>query len=82
MVYNGLLYVQFMQLLYQHHKDTLYWKYKCDYATNIIFAKQHSPPLPHKFLVFHGVQLHQHFVRWMANIGKNFLGFIDSMHTI
>ena len=84
----GLLYVQFMQLLYQYHrdkprrKDTPHRKHKCDHQPYVMFAQQHSSPLPKRFLVFSGVQLHQHFVGWLAKTGKHFIGFMDSMHKI
>ena len=84
----GLLYVQFMQVLYQHCRDTprrkekSHRKHNCNNQPYLMFAKQHSILILKSFLVFRGVQLYQHLVGWLAKTGKHFLGFMDSMHNI
>ena len=77
-----------MQLLYQHHRDTprrkdkSYQKQNYNHQPYLMFAKQHSTPLPKRFLVFSGFQLHQHFVGWLTKTGNHILWFMDYMHKI
>ena len=54
----------------------------CKHNFPCMFRSSVSYPVPHRLIALSSIALNQSFVGFLAKLGKNFLGFVHSMHCI
>ena len=78
----GLLGAEAMQLFKYKPPTLSSAQYAAAGPTNLMFQATFSHPLPKHYCAFNGVQLLPIFTGWITKLGKQFGGYIPSMHQI